>query len=301
MSRSVHTTDTQPRAGPGQLPSWLRVKINKGQLSHETRHLLGCHGVATVCEQARCPNIGECYGRGTATFLIMGTICTRDCRFCAIATGTPQPLDPDEPERVAQATADMGLDFVVVTSVTRDDLPDGGAGHFAATIRAIHGCLPQAGIEVLTPDFQGDTGAVATVVEAGPTVFNHNVETVRRLQAEVRPQANYDCSLGVLAAAHEVAPEIPIKSGLIVGLGETTDELRATLADLARAGVNILTIGQYLQPTRRHRPVSRYIPPQEFELYEQWGHVAGIAQVVSGPFVRSSYRAAEAARAVVAK
>ncbi len=302
MSQDVRTTETQlqpPGAGP--LPSWLRVKIKKGRLSQNTRRLLGCHGVATVCEQARCPNIGECYGCGTATFLIMGTICTRNCGFCAIASGQPQPLDAQEPERVAAAAAELGLDFVVVTSVTRDDLPDGGAAHFAETIRAIHRRLPAAGVEVLTPDFRGDESAVATVLAAGPTVFNHNVETVHRLQAEVRPQADYDRSLAVLVAAHEMAPELPIKSGLIVGFGETSEEIRATMADLAGVGVSILTIGQYLQPTRRHWPVSRYIPTEEFELYQHWGQAASIAQTISGPFVRSSYHAADAARAVLAK
>ncbi len=302
MSQDARTTETQPQPPRGgSVPSWLRVKIRKGQLSQNTRRLLGRHGVATVCEQARCPNIGECYGCGTATFLIMGTICTRDCRFCAIASGQPQPLDAQEPERVAAAAAELGLDFVVVTSVTRDDLPDGGAAHFAQTIQAIRWRLPDAGVEVLTPDFRGDESAVATVLAAGPTVFNHNVETVRRLQAEVRPQADYDRSLRVLATAHEMAPELPIKSGLIVGFGETSEEIRATMADLAGAGISILTIGQYLQPTRRHWPVSRYIPPEEFELYQHWGQEAGIAQTISGPFVRSSYHAAEAARAVLAK
>ena len=294
--------DTSAQDGDsGRLPAWLRVKVGKADLVGPTSHLLGRHCVATVCEQAHCPNIGECYGRGTATFLIMGTVCTRNCRFCAVATGEPAPLDPEEPERVAAAVAEMSLDFAVVTSVTRDDLPTGGAEHFAATLRALHRRRPQAGVEVLTPDFHGDPGAVAAVLDAAPTVFNHNVETVRRLQAEVRPQASYEWSLAVLAAAHRLAPEVPVKSGLIVGLGETAAEIRATMADLAAAGVSLLTIGQYLQPTRRHRPVSRYVPPDEFALYEQWGLRAGLRHVVAGPFVRSSYCAAEAARAVMAK
>ena len=301
MSQDVPIIESELPPGPGPLPPWLRVKIKKRQLSHSTRRLLGSHDVATVCEQARCPNIGECCGRGTATFLIMGTVCTRNCRFCAISHGRPQPLDPTEPQRVAEAAGELGLDFVVVTSVTRDDLPDGGAAHLAQTIRATHWRLPQAGVEVLTSDFLGNLAAVAVVIEAGPTVFNHNVETVRGLQVEVRPQADYDRSLAVLAAAHEMAPELPIKSGLIVGFGETNEEIRATMADLVEAGASILTIGQYLQPTRQHRPVSRYVPPEEFELYEEWGREAGLAQVISSPFVRSSYCAAEAARAVVAK
>ncbi len=293
---------SEPAArGAGPLPPWLRIKVKKAALTEETGRRLGCHGVATVCEQAHCPNIGECYSHGTATFLIMGTVCTRNCRFCAIDSGSPQPLDPQEPQRVAEAAADLGLDFVVITCVTRDDLPDGGAGHFAATIRAIHNRLPEAGVEVLTSDFGGDRSALARVLEAEPTVFNHNVETVRRLQPEIRPQADYDRSLGLLAAAGQIAPYIPTKSGLIVGMGETTDEIRQTMTDLAGAGVSILTIGQYLQPTRSHRSVSRYVPPDEFDLYEQWGRQAGLAYVLSGPFVRSSYHAAEAAHAVLAK
>jgi len=254
----------------GPLPPWLRVKVKKAALTEQTSRRLGHHGVATVCEQAHCPNIGECYNCGTATFLIMGTVCTRNCRFCAIDSGSPQPLDPHEPQRVAEAAADLSLDFVVVTSVTRDDLPDGGAGHFAATIQAIRSRLPAAGVEVLTSDFGGDKSALAHVLEAEPTVFNHNVETVPRLQPEIRPQAHYDRSLGVLAAAGQIAPHIPTKSGLIVGMGETTDEIRQTMMDLADIGVSILTIGQYLQPT-------------------------------SGPFVRSSYHAAEAAGVATAK
>jgi len=302
MSDYTTVSTNQPAADDaGPLPPWLRVKVKKAALAEETGRRLGCHSVATVCEQARCPNIGECYNCGTATFLIMGTVCTRNCRFCAIDSGQPQPLDPEEPQHVAEAAADLGLDFVVVTCVTRDDLPDGGAGHFVATIQAIRDRLPEAGIEVLTSDFGGDKSAVAQVLEAEPTVFNHNVETVPRLQSEIRPQADYDRSLGMLAAAHRIAPHIPTKSGLIVGMGETTDEIRQTMTDLADVGVSILTIGQYLQPTRHHRSVSRYVPPDEFDLYEQWGRQAGLAYVLSGPFVRSSYHAAEAARMVMAK
>ncbi len=270
-------------------------------MTEKTGRRLGHHGVATVCEQARCPNIGECYNCGTATFLIMGTVCTRNCRFCAIDSGSPQPLDPSEPQRVAEAAVDLGVDFVVVTCVTRDDLSDGGASHFVATVQAIHNHLPEAGVEVLTSDFCGDKSALAQVLEAEPTVFNHNIEPVPRLQPEIRPQADYDRSLGMLASAHQIAPHIPTKSGLIVGMGETTDEIRQTMTDLADVGVSILTIGQYLQPTRRHWSVSRYVPPDEFDLYEQWGRQAGLACVLSGPFVRSSYHAAEAARLAMEK
>jgi len=258
MSDYTTVSTSQPAAGgDGPLPPWLRVKIKKAVLTEKTSRRLDRHGVATVCEQAHCPNIGECYNCGTATFLIMGTVCTRNCRFCAIDSGQPQPLDPNEPQRVAEAAADLGLDFVVVTCVTRDDLPDGGASHFVAAIQAIHNRLPAAGVEVLTSDFGGDKSALAHVLEAEPTVFNHNVETVRRLQPEIRPQADYDRSLGMLAAAGKIAPHILTKSGLIVGMGETTDEIRQTMTDLVDAGVSILTIGQYLQPTRRHRPVKR--------------------------------------------
>jgi len=219
MAHHPMPSTSEPAArGAGPLPPWLRIKVKKAALTEETGRRLGCHGVATVCEQAHCPNIGECYSHGTATFLIMGTVCTRNCRFCAIDSGSPQPLDPQEPQRVAEAAADLGLDFVVITSVTRDDLPDGGAGHFAATIRAIHNRLPEAGVEVLTSDFGGDRSALARVLEAEPTVFNHNVETVRRLQPEIRPQADYDRSLGLLATAGQIAPHIPTKSGLIVGM-----------------------------------------------------------------------------------
>ena len=292
---------TRQTGARSRLPDWLRVKTGKAQLSEATRKLIHAHGLHTVCQAAHCPNIGECYSRHTATFLILGDVCTRNCRFCAISSGQPQPPDPDEPQRVADATAEMGLDFVVITSVTRDDLPDGGAQQFSRTIQAIRQQLPEAGVEVLTPDFQGNMDALRTVLQSEPTVFNHNVETVPRLYAQVRPQADYERSLEVLRAAGEIAPQIPRKSGLIVGFGETHEEIKQALADLAEAGVSIITIGQYLQPTGQHVPVARYIPPEEFDLYKDWGEAAGIAQVVSGPFVRSSYRAAETARAVLNK
>ncbi len=293
----VEHREAGPRRPP--LPSWLRVKTGKAHLSRQTRQLVHAHGLATVCEQARCPNIGECYSRGTATFLILGEVCTRNCRFCAIVSGPPQRVDPDEPRRVAQTVEEMGLDYVVVTAVTRDDLPDGGAEQFCRTIQEAHKRLPHTGIEVLTPDFQGNIEALRIVLEAGPTIFNHNVETVPRLYPQVRPQADYERSLQILRWAGEITPQIPRKSGLIVGFGETHNEIKQTLADLAEVGVSIVTIGQYLQPTRQHVPVTRYIPPDEFDSYKEWGEAAGIAQVVSGPFVRSSYHAAETARAVL--
>ena len=272
-------------------PPWLRVKTGKAGLSRETRELVAGFGLHTVCEGAHCPNIGECFSCRTAAFMILGNTCTRDCGFCAVNHGTPDPVDPSEPERLAQAAAALGLEYVVVTSVTRDDLPDGGAGHFAATIRAIRELLPGARVEVLTPDFSGDEAALLTVLDAAPDVFNHNVETARRLQPAVRPQASYETSLQVLANA--AALGAVTKSGLMVGLGETPEEIAECCEDLAQAGVSILTVGQYLQPTRRHLPVARYVAPEEFPQFEQWARAAGIRHVFAGPFVRSSYKAAE--------
>ncbi len=282
--------DTGARA---RLPEWLRVKTGKGHLSCRMRELMAAGGVHTVCESAHCPNIGECYSSGTATFMILGTTCTRDCRFCAVEHGTPGPVDPDEPRRVAETAAGIGLRYVVVTSVTRDDLPDGGAAHFAATVRAIKGRIPGVKVEVLPSDLQGDVDALKTILAAEPDVFNHNVETVRRLQKTVRPDAGYETSLGMLRSAHELGAVT--KSGLIGGMRQTREEIRETLRDLADVGVSIVTIGQYLQPTRRHLPVDRYVEPSEFDEFAQWGREAGLANVVSGPFVRSSYHAAEAA------
>lgn len=285
-------------SSPGRLPPWLRVKVGKKNQGRETRALLQELGLNTVCSSARCPNLGECYGCRTATFLIMGRHCTRNCGFCAVSHGAPEPLDPDEPQRVALAAQRLGLRYVVVTSVTRDDLPDGGAAHFAATVRAVHQVLPQAAVEVLTPDFRGSRASLLSVLEAGPAVFNHNLETVARLQKRVRPQASYKTSLGLLAAAGEIAPHVPRKSGLMVGLGETDEEIRQALRDLAAVGVSIVTLGQYLQPTARHLLVDRYVAPDRWSVYADWAREAGIAYAAVGPFVRSSYHAAEAAAAV---
>jgi len=283
------------------LPSWLRVKVGKQGQSAATRRLLRAHGLCTVCESARCPNIGECFSRGTATFMLMGDTCTRHCRFCAVNHAAPDqqlaPLDPDEPARVAEAAAELGLKFVVVTSVTRDDLPDGGAAHFAATIHALQQRLPEVGVEVLTPDFRGDEEALEVVLAARPTVFNHNVETVREVSPPLRPQADYERSLQVLAAAGRNSPDIAIKSGFMVGVGETDAQIRRLLGDLAAVGCDIVTIGQYLQPTRHHLPVDRYVPPEQFEHYADWAKAAGINQASAGPFVRSSYHAAALAEA----
>lgn len=289
---SHHECDYGPNLQP--LPPWLRVKTGKAKLCAQTRELIGEHHLHTVCENAQCPNIGECYSRQTATFLIMGNQCTRNCRFCAVHSAQPGPLDPEEPGRVAQAAHELGLGYVVITSVTRDDLPDGGAAHFARTISEVR-TLAGAQVEVLTPDFQGSQEALATVLAAEPVVFNHNIETARRLCPDIRPQADYERSLDVIRQAKLLGPKSLRKSGFMVGLGETEAEVSELIADLAEAGVQILTIGQYLRPSRRHWPVQRYVEPERFEEYAALGRAAGIPQVLSAPFVRSSYQAAQAA------
>lgn len=257
------------------------------------RILLRESALNTVCEEARCPNLGECFGRGTATFMLLGDRCTRRCGYCSVATAKPLPPDPGEPERVALAAARLGLRYVVLTSVDRDDLADGGAGHFAATVAAVRKALPGAGVEVLTPDFKGDRGALATVLASEPTVFNHNIETVERLFPRLRPQGGYRMSLGLLAVARELRPDVPTKSGLMLGLGETDSEVRGVLEDLRARGVAIVTLGQYLQPTRRHEPVRRFVPPAEFQGLERHARALGFASVYAGVFVRSSYNASE--------
>lgn len=287
--------DSQPPRR--RLPQWLRVKTGKAGLSRATRDLVAAQGLHTVCESAHCPNIGECYSCSTATFLIMGPSCTRDCGFCAVDHGTPAPLDPDEPRRLAEAARELRLRYVVVTSVTRDDLPDGGAAHFVACIHALRERIPGVMVEVLTPDFRGDAEALKIVLDASPEVYNHNLETVRRLQPLVRPAASYEISLTQLRRA--VASGVLTKSGLMLGLGETEGEIEEALEDLAQAGVRMLTLGQYLQPTRRHLPVERYVPPEEFDHYARLGEDYGIARVFAGPFVRSSYRAAESAASLL--
>lgn len=280
------------------VPEWLKVKTGKGSLTRATRELLHDCGVTTVCQEAMCPNIGECFACGTATFMILGEVCTRDCRFCAVEHGPPPPPDLGEPARIAEAAARLGLRFVVLTCVTRDDLPDGGAGQFVATMAALRERLPGVAIEVLTSDFAGHVEPLDLVLAARPTVYNHNVETVRRLQAAVRPQADYERSLGVLAHAAGHAPDSVIKSGFMVGLGETHAEVGRLLADLADAGCRMVTIGQYLRPSPAHLPVARYVPPEEFAEYEQMGRECGLERVISGPFVRSSYHAATAVEAL---
>jgi lipoyl synthase len=279
-------------------PDWLKRRLPTGGTFDQVRALIEAGKLHTVCQEAKCPNIWECYSHRTATFLIMGERCTRNCRFCSVSPGLPEPLDPDEPGRVAEAVERMGLKYVVVTSVTRDDLPDGGAAHFGATIGAIRQRVPEAEIEVLIPDFQGDPAALATVLDARPNVLNHNIETVPRLYPTVRPQADYRRSLELLRRSQEMAPSIPTKSGLMLGLGEAPQELRQTLFDLHAAGCRILTLGQYLQPTPEHLPVEAYVPPDDFENWRRAALEMGFSEVASAPFVRSSYHARESFRSL---
>ncbi len=280
-----------------KLPPWIRIRVNCGGAREEVDSILSGLKLNTVCASAKCPNLSECWHHRTATFMIMGNECTRNCKFCAVEHGAkPLPLDPDEPRRVADAAARMNLKFVVVTSVTRDDLPDGGAAHFAATIRALREKLPEAGIEVLTPDFNGNREHLNLVLAARPTVFNHNVETVERLSDSIRSKATYRRTLEVLRMAAEDGNGIPVKSGLMVGLGETDDEVLQTLRDLYGAGVRVLTVGQYLPPSGEHWALERYVEPA---LFEEWGRYArelGFTSVASAPLVRSSYRAGELAK-----
>ena len=274
-----------------RLPEWARRPRTFHDSLHELKTELRRLRLHTVCESARCPNIHECFHRGAATFMILGGTCTRSCGFCAVPRGRPLPLDPDEPANVACMAAQMRLRYVVITSVNRDELDDGGSAHFARTVTEVKRTLPQARVEVLTPDFCGDLDAVARVLDAGPHVFNHNVETVPRLYRRVRPQADYWQSLRVLEFAHRQAPQVLTKSGFMVGLGETEPEVEDLLRDLREAAVEIATIGQYLQPTRRHLPVAEFIAPQTFERYRQLGLRLGFRAVFSGPLVRSSYMA----------
>lgn len=275
------------------LPEWIRArKLHLGSL-HEVRRLMAQGKLHTVCDEARCPNRSDCFGRGTATFLIMGETCTRACRYCAVAHGRPGPLDPDEPRQLAEATRELSLKHVVVTSVDRDDLPDGGAAHFAATVRALRALDPRPTIEVLTPDFRGDLASVDAVIASGPDVYNHNIETVRRLYPEVRSAGRYTWALDVLAHVARAAAGMVTKSGLLVGLGEAREEVEETLRDLREVGCRIVTIGQYLRPSREQAEVVSYWTPEEFSAIEASGHSLGL-EVVAGPFVRSSFRAEEA-------
>jgi lipoic acid synthetase len=298
----VHDTTARPRhpekahrpdAPLARKPDWIRVKAPVSKGYAETHAIVRAHGLNTVCEEAGCPNIGECWEKKHATFMIMGDTCTRACAFCNVRTGLPGALDPAEPAQVAEATAKLGLAHVVVTSVDRDDLADGGAGHFAYTIRAIRARCPATTIEVLTPDFLRKEGAAETVVAARPDVFNHNLETVPSNYLTVRPGARYFASVRLLQRVKEIEPTMFTKSGIMLGLGETRNEVLQVMDDLRAADVDFLTIGQYLQPTRKHHEVVRYVPPDEFAAYATIAYAKGFLMVSSSPLTRSSHHAGE--------
>lgn len=290
MTPLVQIQPPRPR-----LPEWARKSSTHFESLNQLKSGLRSLNLHTVCESARCPNIHECFHRGAATFMILGNLCTRGCGFCSVPKGNPRihdmRLDPSEPANVARMAADMKLRYVVITSVNRDDLPDGGSAHFAETVREVKRALPEARVEVLTPDFDGNLGAVARVLDAEPHVFNHNMETVPRLYRRVRPQAKYQQSLDVLRFARHHSPEVLTKSGFMVGLGETNEEVEQLLHDLRSHEVDVATIGQYLQPTRRNLQVAAYVTPEQFEQYRAFGIALGFRMVFSGPLVRSSYMA----------
>ena len=277
--------------GQERLPDWFRVRYPLAAGTQEVRGILARHRLNTVCQSAACPNLGQCFCEGTAAFMIMGCTCTRDCRFCAVGTGEPEAPDATEPERIAQATRELGLRHLAVTSVTRDDLPDGGAGHFVATILAVRSACPDTTIEVLTPDFQGDRAAITRVAEAKPDVYNHNVETVPRLYPTVRPGADCRRSLALLRQVKEMDGSMLTKSGFMLGLGEKESEIEQLLADLRGTGCDMVTIGQYLRPTRQHLPVVEYVPPERFADWERTALAMGFRHAAAGPLVRSSYHA----------
>jgi lipoyl synthase len=283
----------RPDAPALKKPDWIRVRAPVSRGYAATRDIVRAHGLHTVCEEAGCPNIGECWEKKHATFMIMGDTCTRACAFCNVKTGLPGALDPHEPNRVAEATATLGLTHVVVTSVDRDDLADGGAAHFAAVIRAVRARCTSTTIEVLTPDFLRKDGAAETVVAARPDVFNHNLETVPSLYLTVRPGARYFASLRLLQTAKELDPQVFTKSGIMVGLGETRNEVLQVMDDLRSAEVDFLTIGQYLQPSRKHHAVARFVTPDEFKAYEAIAHAKGFLMVSASPLTRSSHHAGE--------
>jgi lipoic acid synthetase len=274
-------------------PDWLRMRVQSSPKFDAVRAIVHEHGLATVCEEAKCPNIGECWSAGTATIMLMGDVCTRACRFCSVNTGNPKGwLDPNEAQNTAQAVKLMGLKYVVLTSVNRDDLPDGGAGHYADVVRATKTLNPETAVEALTPDFLGDRAAVETLLDSGIEVFAQNVETVERLTHPVRdPRAGYQQTLDVLAAGKAHRPDVVTKTSLMLGLGERDDELKTCMDDLRQHDIDVLTLGQYLQPTQNHLPVERFVTPEEFDQYREWGLERGFLEVVSGVFVRSSYRA----------
>ncbi len=274
-------------------PKWLRRGIPTGPEFAKVRALLRESGLHTVCEEAKCPNMGECFSNNTSTFLIMGPNCTRNCKYCSVVPGKVRALDPEEPATVARAAKILGLKYVVVTSVTRDDVPDGGAAHFAATIAALRKEIPDCEVEVLIPDFAGDADALAVVVREKPDVLNHNLETVKRLFETARPQASYDMSLALLRNIKKFDPDMPTKSGIMLGLGETDEELEQALRDLRDAGCTMLTLGQYLQPTKESLQVERFVTPEAFDAWRDKALAMGFTQVASGPLVRSSYHAKE--------
>jgi len=276
-----------------RLPKWIAEETRKSRGGREVKKRLRSHGLHTVCEEARCPNQGRCFSKSTAAFLILGDNCTRRCGFCAVGHGALEPVDPDEPRRVAETAKELGLNYVVVTSVTRDDLPDGGAGQFAETIRQIRRFTPEAKVEVLIPDFKGDERALEIVLSACPDVFNHNIETVGHLYSLVRPQADYRRSLGVLKSAKKISPGITTKSGLMVGLGESFEDVKAVLKDLRTTDCDCLTIGQYLRPRRSNLPVKEYVRPEVFKEYGLLAKTMGFKKVSSAPLVRSSMDAEE--------
>ena len=276
-----------------QLTDWLKVRMPGSPGFLDLRLKLRTAELHTVCEEAHCPNIGECWERKSATFMILGEVCTRACRYCAVTSGKPSELDLDEPLRLARTVEQIGLRYVVITSVDRDDLADGGAGVFAESIRQIHARLPECRVEVLIPDFQGDWDALRAVLEAQPAVLNHNIETVRRVFNSVRAKGDYDLSLRLLEKSHEMFPGISTKSGIMVGLGETRVEIAETMADLRVHGVDLLTVGQYLRPTKGHVKMDRFYSPREFKEIEEEGYSLGFKHVASGPLVRSSYHADE--------
>jgi lipoic acid synthetase len=274
--------------------------VGKGNAVRSVKRMLRTQAVTTVCEEAKCPNLAECFSKNTATFMIMGPQCTRACGFCAVTTAPTKPLDPNEPESVANSAKALGLTHVVVTSVNRDDLPDGGAAHFARTVTAIKKACPSVQVEVLVPDFCGDDSALDTIIDSPIDVFNHNVETVQRLYTRVRPRADYQRSLDCLVRARNRRPDLSIKSGLMVGLGETDHEILRVMQDLKAHEVDIITIGQYLRPSLKHVPVDRYLKPEAYQQFVAFGEAIEVAHVFAGPFVRSSYNAAEAYEASLA-
>lgn len=292
-------TNLNKNASPERLPAWLRRPLPGGRQYNGTGALVKSLNLATVCQGAKCPNIHECFSCGTATFMILGTTCTRNCAFCNIAPANPGPPDPSEPERLAQAAARLALKHIVITSVTRDDLPDGGAAHFAATIKAVQKVSSGSTIEVLIPDFQGNEGALNTVIAAAPNIINHNVETHSSLYPQIRPQANYKQSLELLARVAQSG--LIAKSGFMVGIGETDENVHEILRDLKSAGCRIVTIGQYLRPSPNHAQVKRYVSPEIFTQYAAWGHALGLEYVFSAPLVRSSYQARETLEALFGK